>query len=473
MKSLINVLLIESYLEEAKLIKEFLGCGKSHEFHLKIVTTLAEAQDYLANSHRLDAILLDWCRQDCQGLGALGKIKAIAGDIPIVILGDTSDPRMVVELLHRGAEDYLLKGDLDKELLIKSLQGAIERQKNRHIEQLQLNRERQMCAMVETIRRSLNLSEVLQTIVCEVQNFLEVEQVLITRFQTSKNKTITVFAQESGENFSTMAEIMYNLEQQSGAETKNILGEAFDGSENILTVPIRLYYKKNSPILWGKLAAFEVTKCRLWQNWEKEFLRELMNKIGVAIQQAELYQKVKSQATIDDLTGLANRRQFMTVLNKEWQRLARENKPLSLIICDIDYFKSYNDTYGHPLGDETLKSIAQVLKIAAQRSSDLAARYGGEEFALVLPNTDQEGAMVVAEKIRLETENLKIPHQKSRISQYVTMSLGIATIIPHNTIDYTNLVKTADKALYKAKFQGRNQSCPDLTTTAYNYQDIV
>jgi len=471
-QSPLNILLIQNDLVEADLIKNFLGSAKTLEFDLKIVQTLAKGREYLTNGNQFDAILLDWCRQDCQGLGALWTIKSLAAETPIVILSASNKLR-VVEVLHQGAEDYLLKGDFDRELLIKSILGAIERQKKRQTEQLQLNRERRMNRMVETIRRSLNLPEVLQTIVSEVQKFLEVEQVLITRFQTHKNKKITVFAQESAEHFSTMAEMMYILEQQNSPEIKNIFPENIEDSKNILTVPIWLYSKKNSPILWGQLAAFDLNQSRLWQNWEKEFLRELVNKIAVAIQHAELYRKVKSQASIDDLTGLANRRQFMTILNKEWQRLGREKKPLSLIMCDIDYFKSYNDTYGHPLGDETLKSIGQVLKMAAQRSSDLAARYGGEEFALVLPNTDQEGAVVVAERIRLEIENLKIPHQKSRISKYVTMSLGIATIIPQNTVDYTNLVKKADKALYQAKFQGRNQSCPAIYTTKSNYQDIV
>ncbi|OQW91057.1 MAG: hypothetical protein BWK79_17925 [Beggiatoa sp. IS2] len=164
-------------------------------------------------------------------------------------------------------------------------------------------------------------------------------------------------------------------------------------------------------------------------------------------------------AALDGLTQVANRRRLDEYLQQEWQRLSRVNSALSFILCDVDYFKRYNDTYGHQAGDECLRQIAQAIRRAVRRPSDLVARYGGEEFALVLPNTDINGAMQVAASVHWEVKLLKIPHAHSSVSEYITVSVGVATI--ENTPDYNNtpsvLIGLADSALYEAKNQGRNR----------------
>ncbi|WP_304608945.1 diguanylate cyclase [Planktothrix sp. FACHB-1365] len=163
-------------------------------------------------------------------------------------------------------------------------------------------------------------------------------------------------------------------------------------------------------------------------------------------------------AMVDQLTQIANRRCFDEILNQEWHRLIREQRPLSLLLCDIDYFKQYNDTYGHSQGDICLQQVAQALQQGVQRSIDLVARYGGEEFVVILPHTDQEGALQVAEKIQEAIQQFNLPHCASAISQRVTMSIGICTIIP--TLDRVplDLINAADEALYQAKTQGRNRA---------------
>lgn len=163
-------------------------------------------------------------------------------------------------------------------------------------------------------------------------------------------------------------------------------------------------------------------------------------------------------ATLDDLTGVANRRQFNDSLNKEWRRMAREQLPLSLILCDIDYFKKYNDTYGHLAGDFCLQQVAQAISRTIKRPADLLARYGGEEFVVILPNTEAEGALQVAEAMRHEVLNLKISHAQSAVNKYVTLSLGVFSVVPQPTSDPSILIAAADKALYEAKEQGRNRS---------------
>lgn len=163
-------------------------------------------------------------------------------------------------------------------------------------------------------------------------------------------------------------------------------------------------------------------------------------------------------ATIDSLTQVANRRYFNERFKVEWRRLARESQPLSLIMCDVDCFKLYNDRYGHLIGDDCLRAVAGAIKKNATRPADLVARYGGEEFVVVLPNTPSHGACSVAELMRKAVKNLHISHETSPVSDVVTLSLGIATILPDKDSDPMDLIKAADSALYEAKEQGRNRS---------------
>lgn len=169
----------------------------------------------------------------------------------------------------------------------------------------------------------------------------------------------------------------------------------------------------------------------------------------------QLNQELQRLAHSDGLTQTANRRYFDAYLDQEWQRLGREQQPLSLILCDADYFKPYNDTYGHQAGDECLKQLAQVFLRGAQRPADLVARYGGEEFAIILPYTDTRGAIAVAEHIRDLLKELAIAHQASPLG-YLTLSMGIATAVPHPHRFPSALIAAADQALYQAKTSGRN-----------------
>ncbi len=159
----------------------------------------------------------------------------------------------------------------------------------------------------------------------------------------------------------------------------------------------------------------------------------------------------------DALSGVANRRHFDQNLNLEWKRMARIDKPLSLIMCDIDFFKAYNDTYGHQEEDKCLKSVGNVLKGSGKRAGDLIARYGGEEFAILLPMADAENAFKIAEKIQRDINSLKIPHKKSEVSSFVTLSFGIATLYSQTSTSPDHLVELADKALYQAKHEGRDR----------------
>ncbi len=168
-------------------------------------------------------------------------------------------------------------------------------------------------------------------------------------------------------------------------------------------------------------------------------------------------QEWEQLATIDDLTQVANRRYINQYLNREWQRLGRQQGRLSLVLCDIDYFKKYNDTYGHPAGDRCLQQVAQILGQGLKRPADILGRYGGEEFILILPHTSLEGAQQLAEGIRQQINALKLEHRSSLVGPHVTLSFGVASLVPAPLLEATTLIKAADQALYEAKRLGRNR----------------
>ena len=163
-------------------------------------------------------------------------------------------------------------------------------------------------------------------------------------------------------------------------------------------------------------------------------------------------------ANLDGLTQIANRRRFDECLAFEWQRHLRDQHPLALIMVDIDYFKYYNDHYGHQCGDDCLIQVAKAIASVPKRRTDFVARYGGEEFVVILPNTKAENAMFVAESLRREISTLAIPHEKSRVSNHITLSLGIASIVPTSVQSLDTLIAKADAALYAAKKQGRDRA---------------
>jgi diguanylate cyclase (GGDEF)-like protein len=160
---------------------------------------------------------------------------------------------------------------------------------------------------------------------------------------------------------------------------------------------------------------------------------------------------------LDTLTQIANRRRFDSLLRQEWRRCARDEAPLSLVFCDIDYFKRFNDTYGHQAGDECLVRVAQAMEESLNRPADLVARYGGEEFIALLVDTAVDGARMLAERMRSRVEGLRVEHRASGAGAYLTVSLGVASVVPRPALRPEDLVDLADRALYAAKEGGRNR----------------
>lgn len=182
--------------------------------------------------------------------------------------------------------------------------------------------------------------------------------------------------------------------------------------------------------------------------------REKLKVAQLRLQEAN--EKLLKISMIDELTGLANRRSFNQHLEKQFRLAKREKNPLSVIICDVDFFKIYNDNYGHAQGDDCLRRIAKAIATVPARPTDLACRYGGEEFTLILPNTDLQGGLIVAEKTRQAVLSENILHEGSKIASQVTLSLGLATYTGQFKTG-EDITKDADTALYRAKAKGRNR----------------
>lgn len=188
------------------------------------------------------------------------------------------------------------------------------------------------------------------------------------------------------------------------------------------------------------------------------FFRDVTERIRAEQQLKIAYEEVEKLAVVDALTGLANRRRFDEYLTTEWRRGMREHRPLSMVLVDVDLFKLYNDTYGHVQGDVCLKKLAESTREVVTRAGDLVARFGGEEFAIVMPNTDETGALSIARHLSGAVSGNEICHDGSPY-RVVTISAGCATVVPQPGMSPSHLVELADHAMYQAKRQGRNRVC--------------
>ncbi len=380
----------------------------------------------------------------------------------------------------------IVKDETGRPLFLQGIVFDITERKQAEVAlRFRVEQERLTSAIAQHIRRSLHLAEILDTTVSDVRQLLQADRVLLLRLSRDGIGEIVTEAVGAGWS-ATLGTVFPDNEfplevydrycQGYPRAINNIHSDEIAaclvdylqqlGVKSKLVVPILRDSAATAERsqLWGLLIVHQCRTLRQWQTFEIELLQQLATSVAIAIQQAELYhqlelanQQLKHLATLDGLTQLANRRKFDNYLEQEWRRLARERAPLSLILGDIDFFKRYNDTYGHQTGDECLQQVARALEKAAKRPADLVARYGGEEFAAILPNTPTMGAMQVAETIRANVRELEMNHADSGVSEYVTLSLGVASLIPNPDRSPVDLIAAADKALYRAKAEGRDR----------------
>lgn len=446
-----------------------------------------------------DLILLDILMSGIDGFEICRRLKShdVTKDIPVIFMTALSDSFNKVHGFELGAVDYVTK-PIQKEELIARIHTHISLEKLRHnlIEQnailkQQAEQEKLLSELSERIRDSLDVEFIIETAAKEILQFLECDRVIITRLdetcshieeQVSKLGISEISQDSIAQNY-----LIKNREDEIKLIQDGI--KAIDDVDNsdldiyllndlrhfqvkaALTIPILFKNTIKSEallprtsFLWGFLTVHQCNTTRKWNSEEIKFIKRLVNQLAIGIQQGRLYHKLstanielKQLALRDSLTKVFNRRYFDDKLVKEWNRLRRIPSPLSLIMCDVDCFKSYNDTYGHQAGDECLRMIGDAISSAIKRPADCVARYGGEEFVIILPYTPAKGALKVAEAIRNKIKELNIPHSSSSVSSIVTVSMGVAGSIPNKEDNPILLVEAADQALYLAKAQGRDR----------------
>lgn len=343
---------------------------------------------------------------------------------------------------------------------------------------LQAEREKLIGTMQARIRRSLDIEIIINTTVEEVRRFLQCDRVLVYRFNSDWSGTIVAESVRLGwpsvmgvtlEDPCFTPQLARRYQDGHIHYFNDIETSDLSPCHTHLLSPLKVKANLVVPILqqeqlWGLLTAQHCRDPHGWQESEIKFLQQLAAQVGIAIQQSQLYDQLKKAnrelhrlATIDGLTKVANRRCFDAYLQAEWRRMTRSNQSLAVILCDIDHFKPYNDTYGHQSGDICLQQVAATLQDTAKRPADLVARYGGEEFVVILPNTNLEGATYIAQTLRDRVAALKIPHYASPVRDFVTLSFGVAAMIPTADTSPRELVEQADCALYRAKEEGRDR----------------
>ncbi|MDB9516866.1 diguanylate cyclase [Roseofilum reptotaenium CS-1145] len=414
-----------------------------------------------------DLILLDLMMPDMDGFQVCEWLKADSNfkDIPLIFLTASQEMDHLLQAFEKGAIDYLTKPFHPPELLAR-VKTHLELKHLRERSQRQAEKELIVLKIIQGIHYSLNLEEILTTTVFSIQALFCASRVMICRCVFEEEYQIVAIADSPKAKTLSIGETV-KIQSFVNPESKDRQFEIYapvgldrNQVKTHLSVPI---YQQND--LWGILIVDCDDISKAWHSPEYQILVRIVEQIAIAIKQSQLYdalqqanQELGRLVNVDALTQVANRRYFDQHLEHEWRRLQREALPLSLILCDIDYFKQYNDTYGHIIGDCCLEQVAQALSSTLKRPADLIARYGGEEFAAILPNTPLKGAITVAEQMQQAIGNLNIPHMTTELPEpIVTISLGIACVTPTPYSHLIRLLDLADRALYEAKHKGRNR----------------
>lgn len=437
-----------------------------------------QALERVANA-RPNLILLDLMMPDMDGLQFCEILKKLHPEfalIPIIFLTASHEKEHLLKAFELGAVDYITKPFSKPELLAR-VKTHLELHHLREQAVKQAEQERIISSITQRIHYFLNLNDTLDTVTSKLQTFLTADRVFIARCLTISEFIIVAEASipelpllsqpkllnlEWLQQENQPLEFIYNWSIELGESTIPKVHQDWLKTHQVkaeLLVPV---FQEDK--LWGVLIAHRYQQVQTWTFEETGILLRIVDQLAIAIQHSELHQKLQTAnqklehlANTDSLTQIPNRRCFDCHIDREWKRLKREQLPLSLILCDIDYFKKYNDFYGHPQGDICLQKVAKAISSVIKRPSDLVSRYGGEEFAIILPNTDLAGVIQVVQMIQRTLAELKIPHLQSDCNQYVTLSLGISSLVPSADLTPEQFIKIVDRALYDAKDKGRNQ----------------
>ncbi len=405
-------------------------------------------------------VITDWMMPEMNGPELIKKIRESdeKAYCYVILLTAKNDQEEIVEGISSGADDYVIKPFHKEELAVRVRAGQrvaeLQEEVLKTNEQLKAELEERIMMTEVMHENEQQFRALVESIPGAVYRF-RIDSEWTVEFMSDAIEDITSYPSSKfrWNSAQTYRDIIHP-EDRPATETAVREGmgpmKSFDIEYRIIDAngKMRWFHETGQAIynaegehLWVDGTIFDISEEKLAADELQKANRELQRLVSV-----------------DGLTQIANRRYFDDCLEKEWKRMIREQSIISLILCDIDFFKLYNDNYGHQEGDKCLKAVAQAINSAIKRPADIVARYGGEEFVVILPNTESEGAFFVAERIRQEILKLKIPHVHSEADQYITLSLGVSTAAMNQGIPPEALIESADRALYEAKEQGRNRA---------------
>jgi len=412
---------------------------------------------------RFDCILSDNNLPDGSGFDLLDSLSpAEKKKAPLIILTGGGNELTAVHALQKGAADYIPKSQLSLEILETSLTKAIRIHRleirSYEAEQALIKREAEIRSILEAVPVIILKLDAEGTIIFanSAVNFLGYKPDQLIGGKISKligdkaNKKLNaqIATQRIGQRATTDLEIAINVCKSSELYKSQKTVQVLLDAKGLWNVPEATTSDKviEKDFLGSLVVARNLTDQKKVENELRESQRQLKES-NIAL---------KKLTQLDGLTGVANRYCFDSFISNELKRTARDKTSISMIMIDIDFFKKYNDRYGHLAGDECLRKVAKVMKDALHRPSDLLARYGGEEFVVTLPGSDKKGAFILAEKLRKSVESLKIEHRDNEPNKIVTISLGVFTASANGKSTAKAMIAKADKALYQAKHNGRN-----------------
>ena len=445
-----NILIVDDLPENLRLLSSLLS---KHGYK---VTSAIDADMALASIKEEipDLILLDIMLPVIDGYQICQMLKSQehTRHIPIIFLSGLDSESDKLEAFQLGGVDYITKPFFVEEVLVRVKTQLTNLQQRKKYQRIISEQIKEKEAIQKEVDRSRALLYgVLNSSLDGVAAFEAIRdrhgQIVDFRWLVANPVAVMTVGKTKD---SLLGKRLF-LEQSTGHLFDGLFDSFVQVVENCTVLEQEHYYRSYALTAW-----FHIVAVKLGDGFAITF-RDISDRkqIEIALKKANL--KLKYQANIDSLTQVANRRRFDEYITQEWSRCAREREYLSLILCDVDYFKPYNDTYGHQAGDDCLYEVAQGIEKAVKRPADVVFRYGGEEFAVILPYTKGQGAIKVAENIRGKVKNMQIVHESSEISSIITLSMGVASIIPDSQSSPHVLVSTADRALYYAKAQGRDR----------------
>ncbi|AFZ42725.1 response regulator receiver modulated diguanylate cyclase [Halothece sp. PCC 7418] len=480
-------------------------------YHVSIASNVQVALNNI-NKNPPDLILLDICMPGMSGYRVASQLKSDpkTKEIPIIFLSVLEDAHLKVKAFRVGGADYITKpfqveeviARIEHQITIQQQKNELKQLKGQLLEQNQILEQRNYDLQVLlTLTKIMNTAETLDSAIAQVltklckiigwdygeawilnaegtelenSNSWYASDPSLDRLHENQEETIVNVKKDLVKQIAQSQEIqslvdIKNIEQFSRCDSCKQLQKNIQnlGLKTLLGVPILFQRTVLAVLLFfsdGSESDGQTSQVSPLSFDQLELIQSVANQLGTLMQRLrtetalkQANEKLQHLVSYDGLTAIANRRRFDEYLDEQWRQGKRDRAELSLILCDLDAFKRYNDTLGHQAGDQCLQQVAQGIEAIVNRPLDLVARYGGEEIAILLPKTSQIGAFQLAEKICTAIKELQISHPDSPVSPYVTISVGVSSIIPRDDCAPKTLIRMADNALYQAKKSGRDR----------------